>query len=217
MEDPTQRDLSELHGAVVTQWRRVAEGAARVGDWSAPTRVGDWDARTLLGHLVVVAEAIPATLRLASTDDPPVTVYTVFAGARDRAGGNDAKARDVAQSDDPAALVDRLGRAVDEAEGVEGQLDLLAVLPTRFGPVPVADFLVHRCVEGVVHGLDLPEPVDPDGVALAVAAAALAWLLHLEHPGAEARVPGDHRLWVEAATGRLPAPAGLEQALPVLS
>jgi hypothetical protein len=81
----------------------------------------------------------------------------------------------------------------------------------------VRHFLVHRIVEGVVHGLDLATPVAPEPDALDICADALAQLLLRIRPELATQVPADGIAWVEAATGRAPAPAELRDALPLLS
>ncbi len=217
LSDPTAWAPRRVYPALVGQWEAVAAGAAGHQRWDAPTRLDGWTAKTLLGHLVVVAEAIPTTLAQAPTAEEPVSVYDVFAGAPARAAGNDERARQVAAAGTPEELVSRLVRAVDALRRAGQPPPPGVVLPTRFGPLPVADFLVHRCVEGVVHGLDLPRPVTPVAGALQVAAAALTRLLERSHPGAAATVPADEEAWVEMATGRRPPPAGpLAGMVPVL-
>jgi uncharacterized protein (TIGR03083 family) len=215
--DPTQRRAAELFDAMAAQWRRMADAVALVDDWNAPTRLAGWTCRTLLGHLVVVGEAIPRTLSEPPTDAPPTSVYTVFGGASGRAADNDRRAREFADSADPAELVARLGAAVAAVEDLAGTVDGDAVLPTRFGALPVRHFLVHRIMEGVVHGLDVPARVVPEPRALETCAAALTRLLALTRPELVTHVPDDEIAWVEAATGRTAAPAELRGVLPLLA
>lgn len=215
--DPTLRLLPELSTALIAQWRRVLSGVRRVDDWDAPTRLAGWTAHTLLGHLVVVAEAIPRTLTEPTTDAEPTDVYTVFRGASGRAPDNDRRAREFAASADSPALVARLAAAIGTTSEIIEDIDGDEVLPTRFGPLPTRHFLVHRIVEGVVHGLDLPTPVSPDSAALDISAAALSQLLLRTRPELVDRVPADEIRWVEAATGRAPAPAELRDMLPLLA
>jgi len=215
--DPTQRPLGELGSAMLDQWRRVADGVAATTDWQAPTRLAGWTAQTLLGHLVVVGEAIPRTLRETPTSAEPISVYDVFSGAPSRAADNDSRAREFAAGADADELVARLHAAVAAASDAVEAVDSAAVLPTRFGALPVADFLVHRVVEGVVHGLDLPHHVPPDETALLIASAALRTLLQRRRPDLVAQVPADPVVWLEGATGRAPPPTDLREALPLLA
>jgi uncharacterized protein (TIGR03083 family) len=212
--DPAMRPASELVEAMTAQWRRLAAAVADIGDWDAPTRLAGWTCRTLLGHLVVVAEAIPRTLAEPPTDAPPVSVYTVFAGASGRAADNDRRAREFATSAEPAELLARLQAAVN---AIGDDIDGDAVLPTRFGPLPTPHFLIHRIMEGVVHGLDLPTPIHPDDAALDVCATALRQLLARTRPDLVKHVPDDGIGWLEAATGRAPSPPELREVLPLLS
>ena len=215
--DPTLRPVPQLATALIAQWRRVSSGVRRVDDWSAPTRLAGWTAHTLLGHLVVVAEAIPRTLGAGPTSDDPTDVYAVFRGASGRAPDNDQRAREFAASADSRELVERLDAAIGTTAEIVDDIDGDAVLPTRFGPLPTRHFLVHRIVEGVVHGLDLPTPVTPDPAALDVCAEALTQLLFRARPALVAHVQADRISWVEAATGRAPAPAELRDVLPLIS
>ena len=202
---------------MVAQWTRVSDGVRNIDDWDTPTRLAGWTARTLLGHLVVVAEAIPRTLAEPPTDDEPTTVYVVFRGAAGRAQDNDRRAHEFAAAADPATLVTRLEAAVAAARGMVDHVDGDAVLPTRFGPLPTRHFLVHRIVEGVVHGLDLPTAHAPDPRALDVCASALTELLRQIRPDLAGQLPADDIGWVEAATGRASAPAELRDVLPLLA
>lgn len=217
LPDPTLRPAPDLLAALVGQWRQVAGAVTEIDDWDAPTRLAGWTCRTLLGHLVVVAEAIPRTLAAPATDAAPTTVYAVFAGAAGRAGDNDRRAREFALSASPAELVTRLDVAVGAVEALRDRIDGHAVLPTRFGPLPTPHFLVHRIMEGVVHGLDLPVPLRPEPEALATAAAALTQLLARTRPELVPHVPAGEVSWVEAATGRAPAPPALRDVLPLLA
>lgn len=238
--DPTMCTPTMLARATMAQWQLVAAGVTHISNWALATRVGTWDLRLLVAHLVVVAEAIAPTVRQPPSSEEPVTVYNVMGGAPARAPGNDARARQVADDAPVSVLLARLQDAVDETavvlaplaradnqvpHGVDPPRSPVAagasttvdgVLPTRFGPLPLRDFLVHRIVEGVVHGLDLPDPVSPDPEALAVAAAALAFLAHLSAPQMSLRMPEDAVSWIEMATGRRQPAPDLASFLPVL-
>jgi uncharacterized protein (TIGR03083 family) len=213
--DPTLRPAGELADALVAQWHRVSDDVRSVEDWAAPTRLAGWTVQTLLGHLVVVAEAIPRTLAEPPTDGAPTNVYTVFRGAAGRAPDNDQRAREFAAQADPPALLARLSAAVAAVADMVDGIDGAAVLPTRFGPLPTRHFLVHRIVEGVVHGLDLAGTPEPR--ALEICAAALTLLLLQGRPELAEHVPTDAVAWVEAATGRAAAPAELREVLPLLA
>ncbi len=119
--------------------------------------------------------------------------------------------------------------AVESLRDVVDDTDPARVIPTRLAPMRFDDFLVTRCVEGVVHGLDLSPSVDPDALALRLATRALLAALVAKAPGhtVEVRVPPifavqcvegprhtrgtppnvvelDPLTWVRLAAGRLP-------------
>ncbi len=86
------------------------------------------------------------------------------------------------------------------------------------GPIRLADYLVTRCVEAVVHGSDLVEPVKPDSVAQAITARALIEVLslrapHLVHEARKLPLP----VWIDVATGRRPGSGRLAAPVPVMS
>jgi uncharacterized protein (TIGR03083 family) len=215
--DPTRIPVGELAGAVLDQWRRVADEVATVTDWDGPTRLAGWTVHTLVAHMVIVGEAISRTLREAPTSDPRTGVYDVFRGAASRAIDNDRRAREGAASATGCQLVGRLHEAVAAAGDALAAVHPAAIVPTRFGALSVGDFLVHRIVEGVVHGLDLPRPTAPAGSALTVAVCAMVTLLRQSRPDLLGDVPTDPIAWLDVATGRAPAPAPLRQALPLLA
>ena len=102
--------------------------------------------------------------------------------------------------------------------------DLSATVVTMQGPIRLADYLVTRCVEAVVHGCDLAGPVRPDRVAQAITAGALPGALATRAPHL-ARAPHLVRearqlplpVWIDAATGRQPVPGSLAAAVPVMT
>ena len=96
--------------------------------------------------------------------------------------------------------------------------DLSATVVTMQGPIRLADYLVTRCVEAVVHGCDLVDPVRPDRVAQAITAGALLEALaarapHLVREARQLPLP----VWIDAATGRQPVPGSLAAAVPVMT
>ena len=93
-----------------------------------------------------------------------------------------------------------------------------ATIETLQGSITVGDYLVTRCVEAVVHGGDLVDPVAPDPMAQAIAATALLELLAAVAPdlAAEARaLPA--AVWIDVATGRSLASGSLAAATPVMT
>ena len=127
-----------------------------------------------------------------------------------------------------AAVIDAAAReaAIDEytfGKNVLAALPVLAAADFRVtvttlqGVIRLSDYVITRCVEAVVHGCDLIEPVEPDQTALQITGEALLSVLDSKHPELVVlarAVP--LRTWV-AATGRRVPPPGLEAALPVMT
>lgn len=119
-----------------------------------------------------------------------------------------------------AAQAGRLNLAENIAavEPVLARADLSDAITSLQGRIGVADYLRTRCIEAVVHGLDLTPPVEPDDVALAVTAESLLAVLRAQTPDllpAAQALPA--RQFIDIATGRTVAPPALRAGLPVLS
>jgi hypothetical protein len=96
--------------------------------------------------------------------------------------------------------------------------ELEVTVTTLQGPILLADYLVTRCVEAVVHGGDLVDPVDPDPQALGIVAAALTSLLARRDAALVAVADALPPLtWVAVATGREPAPDALGDVVPLMA
>ena len=112
---------------------------------------------------------------------------------------------------DFARVVDRVLSELEAA-------DLHATVVTVQGPIRLVDYLTTRCIEAVVHGGDIVEPVHPDPDAQAIAAEALMEVLSIRAPqlAQEARsLPV--AVWIDVATGRLPGSGKLAVTLPVMT
>ena len=136
-----------------------------------------------------------------------------LAGTHALAGLIDASARRGAE----LGRVD-FAKAVDDALPPLRAAVLSATVVTMQGPIRLGDYLVSRCVEAVVHGGDLVEPVSPDSVAQEIAGKALFEVLAVRAPHLlqEAReLP--LTVWIDVATGRKPIFGSLAAAVPVMT
>ncbi len=82
----------------------------------------------------------------------------------------------------------------------------------------MSDYLVTRCVEAVVHGRDLIDPVSPDPVAESITSTALLNLLSTTAPHLVAiaeKLPREE--WIDVATGRIAVTGPLASVTPVIS
>ncbi len=202
----------DVRTALIRQWDLIAEAVPRI-DLEAPSRVAGWRNREVLAHLYAQPSLLRRFLESESDAEPAVRAAENLAGTRAFAELIDASAREGATRDtfDLRIPVERARAAVLSAH-------LGATIETLQGSISVADYLVTRCVEAVVHGGDLVDPVAPDPVAQAIAAAALFELLAAVAPdlAPEARAL-PVATWIDVATGRAPASGPLAAATPVMT
>ncbi|MEU4209655.1 sterol carrier family protein [Streptomyces sp. NPDC026206] len=213
---------------------------------AARTRLGEWTVRELIVHLVGALELLPD--RLAERREPPARAG---AGLLDYVGGVASRAAEVADSTvagaaafataDPDAVAEALDRAGERLLAAVAETDPATLIPTAFGTMTVADFMVTRLVETVVHADDLADAtgvaVRHDRQALAAVTRLLADALAAKAPGGsvEVRVPPfavvqcmagprhtrgtppnvvetDPLTWIRLATGRAEWAAALSEA-----
>ena len=207
---PAER--GDIRSALIRQWELIAEAYPAI-DVVAPSRVDGWDNGEVLAHLYVQPHLVAKFLRTASGEGPDMDVAQNLAATRSYRQLIDASAREGASLHKfdlagplEAARASVLSAPLDDS------------IQTYQGIITVEDYLVTRCVEAVVHGSDLVEPVLPDPVAEAVTADALISVLAVSAPAlvAEARAlpRGD---WIALATGRSVATGPLAGATPVMS
>lgn len=169
---------------------------------AAPTRLGDWRVRELLAHLAVQLAWLPGRLTAPEQGLAPLGLTAWVAQVGTLAGQLDAQAREQAAAGFAGAPAE-LAAAFDEA--AEALLGLLAGpevldekrrLEIRLGSMTLADLLVTRLVETVVHADDLAAalggaPFPHDRFALASVCRLLADALAEQVPGGavELRVP----------------------------
>ena len=186
-------NAADARAGALAQFARVGEAVAALPDESfgRSTRLGEWTVAELVAHLASNVDAIPRAL----AHDPPakadVDLLGYLLAMRGVATAVARRATDLAAGAGPAELRARYAAALDAAAAALDGADPRRLVLVRLGAVPLGDFLVTRCVEGVVHGLDLGG-VEPDPVALKVVVRAFAALLAHVAPGrsVEVRVPG---------------------------
>ncbi len=195
------RAFPDLVHAASGQWGRLVVVVDALDDaaFAEPTRIG-WTVAQLCAHIVRTVDAVSRALgeparpaQPARPARPACTAEDYFVVARERYEAIDARARVEAAGQSPAQLRTALGGAVDRARADLDGRDGQTVVEAALGPIRLADFLETRCVEAVVHGLDLPGSarVDPDPQALRAAVRLLTDMLAARAPGrsVEVRVP----------------------------
>ncbi|MGW0967742.1 sterol carrier family protein [Streptomyces sp. NPDC002516] len=234
-------DSARIRAAVLAQFGNVREGvrALSAAQLALPAGLGDWTVRELAAHLTMGVDAVsrqlalpaPAVKELGLLDWP----FGTASRAGDIADGTRALALDNPDLDAlyaaaEARITERLAGAPD---------DRLLGVPA--GAMTLADYLVTRTVELVVHtddlnraaGVDIPF----DRQALAACTRLLADALAVKAPGAstEVRIPPyavvqcvegprhtrgtppnvvetDPLTWIRLATGRTEWKAALDEA-----
>lgn len=216
--------------ACAAQWTAIASAVELLPDeaFARPTALPGWRVTELVAHLAMCASS-PARWLLEPAPLKAVTdaanYVLCLGGAADDV---DLRTRERAGTKSPSVLRAEVREAVDELAAVVAVTDPARVIPTRLAPMRFDEFLITRCVEGVVHGLDLDPIVDPDPLALRITTKVLLAALVTKAPGhtVEVRVPpiaavqcvegprhtrgtpsnvveADPLTWVRLATGRL--------------
>ncbi|QJT02624.1 maleylpyruvate isomerase family protein [Streptomyces asoensis] len=235
-------DPAKIRAAVTAQFGNVRRAVATLGpeQLALPTRLAGWTVRDLAAHVTM---AVATVSRNLDRDEPPKAELTLlewpFATAPRAADISDGTRDLAAAHPDLNALFARTEERSAEALATAPGDRLLA---TRTGAMTLADYLVTRTVELVVHtddlnaavpGLDIPY----DRQALAAATRLLADALAARAPGGatEVRIPPyavvqcvegprhtrgtppnvvetDPLTWIRLATGRVTWSDAVEEA-----
>ncbi|TXS41301.1 maleylpyruvate isomerase family mycothiol-dependent enzyme [Streptomyces sp. uw30] len=226
-------DPARIRTAVLAQFGHVRQAVGTLTDeqLALPTRLAGWTVRDLAAHVTMAVATVGRNL---DRDEPAKAELTLLqwpfataARARDIADGT----RDLAAANPDvdalyAGTEERLARNLADAPGDR-------LLATRTGAMTLADHLVTRTVELVVHTDDLNDAVPAldipyDRQALAACTRLLADALAAKAPGGstEVRIPPyavvqcvegprhtrgtppnvvetDPLTWIRLATGRL--------------
>ncbi|KKD06518.1 maleylpyruvate isomerase family mycothiol-dependent enzyme [Streptomyces sp. WM6386] len=235
-------DPAKTRTAVLTQFGHVRQAVGTLSEerLASPTRLGDWTVRDLAAHITMAVDAISRGLDRDEPDKPTLTLLEWPSTTAPRADDIDDGTRDLAAAhpDLDALYADtgeRFARKLAQTPGDR-------LIGSRTGAMPLADYLVTRTVELVVHtddlnaalpGLDIPY----DRQALAACTRLLADALAAKAPGGstEVRIPPyavvqcvegprhtrgtppnvvetDPLTWIRLATGRVAWPEAIEDA-----
>jgi Mycothiol maleylpyruvate isomerase N-terminal domain len=202
----------EIRDALVDQWRALAAAVPAL-DLGAPTRVAGWTNREVVAHLAAQPLLLLRFLSGGSPSTAELTAEANLGGTARLAALIDGAARAAANAD----RLDLPGN-VDRAIGPLLAADLSRNLVTLQGSISLADYLATRCVEGVVHGLDLSPGLEPRPRAAAITADALLGLLAQRAPELLAEAERlDRLVWLDAATGRRAVDGPLGPVLPLMT
>ncbi|HVE98747.1 MAG TPA: sterol carrier family protein [Mycobacteriales bacterium] len=211
MAKPRQWPYDALRLAVPVQYTRIADAVDALddADLDLPTRLGEWRVAALVAHLEGNLRLLLAGL---SQPSPQPTAPRGLAYRGDRAPEDQARIADLAQrraaGRPPAELRAGLRSALDATvEALSRESEDRVVLIEERGPIRLSEYLVTRCTEGVVHGLDLAAAtgtaVDPEPTALRTVVRLLADRLVERAPGqaVEVRIPGPAGCAVQCVEG----------------
>ncbi|AJT66099.1 maleylpyruvate isomerase family mycothiol-dependent enzyme [Streptomyces chattanoogensis] len=190
-----QYDAKKTRAAVTAQFDHVRRAVAGLApeQFALPTRLGDWTVRDLVVHLAMAVGSVPRSLREPAPERVGTELLEWPFATAPLAAGIDDDTRALAAANDPCDLLTRTaGKLAEELPQAADD----RVVTTRVGAMRLADFLVTRCIELVVHtddlnaavpGLDIPY----DRQAQAIATRLLADALAVKAPGGsvEVRVP----------------------------
>ncbi|WP_328742422.1 maleylpyruvate isomerase family mycothiol-dependent enzyme [Streptomyces caniferus] len=191
---PRRYDPKKTRTAVTAQLAHVQEAvrALAPGQLALPTRLGDWTVRELVAHLSMAVGSVARSLERPVPARAEATLLEWSSVAAPLASDVDERTRALADAHDPVELLERTAAEFAEVVAQEPDDRLVPVLP---GAMPLADFLVTRCLELVVHGDDLAAATGAtipfDRQALAATTRLLADTLADRAPGGsvELRIP----------------------------
>ncbi|MER7517013.1 sterol carrier family protein [Streptomyces sp. NPDC126499] len=190
---PRSYDSTKIRAAVLAQFGHVRDAVLALSPdaLDGPTRLGEWTVRDLAAHVAWGIEAVPRLLARPEPAKRELALLDWPSASAGIAGLIDEHTRGLDASD-LAGTYGRAERAYQEA--VDGAPDT-RLLPFGLGAMTLADFLVTRTVELVVHTDDLNAAtgagIPYERQALAACTRLLADALAAKAPGGavEVRVP----------------------------
>jgi uncharacterized protein (TIGR03083 family) len=198
---PALRPVSgNVARACLRQWTEIADAVEALPDeaFGMLTRLPRWCLPELVVHLIGGVDAVSVQLAAPPAAKAEMAPARYLLSVPDAAQVIEERERDAAIGVEPAVLKEKLRSAVARFAAATETADVNRIVATRFGGMSFSDFLVTRCVEAVVHGLDLADAVaadtvviTPDPEALKITTKVLLGALAMKAPGksVEVRVP----------------------------
>jgi uncharacterized protein (TIGR03083 family) len=188
----------DVAGASVRQWSAVvaAVGALPDSEFDLPSGLPGWRVAELVAHLAACLDAVVGWAAAAASDAPIASRAELSAAPYllrlpAAAAAIDVREKAAAGTSEPSELRAGVRRALAEYTKLLDVTEPGRLIAARLGVIRLDELIVTRCVEGVVHGMDLPRPVEPDREALKITVKALLAALAIRAPGksVEVRVP----------------------------
>jgi len=205
-------DGDQIRDGLISQWRAIAAAIPEI-DLDRPSRIQAWRNREIVAHLSLQPFLLRQFLGTATAQSPVVTLAENLAGTA-------SLAEMIYESAKNGADLGRVefAQSVDKALPALLSADLGQTVVTLQGPIGLRDYLITRCVEAVVHGCDLVEPVNPDRDAQTITVDALIDALAVRAPHLVHVARGlPPSVWIDLATGRRPGFGDLEPVVPVMT
>ncbi|MFI6003845.1 sterol carrier family protein [Streptomyces sp. NPDC051366] len=233
-------DAARVRTAVTAQFGHVADAVRGLGDeqLARPSGLGDWTVADLAAHIAWIADSLASGLARPPAAVPELTAVEWPSVTASLAGKIAEAAKETLEGASLPELYERAGARMAQALAANPGS---RVLDLWVGDMTLADFLVTRTVELVVHTDDLARAAGVDipieRQALAACTRLLADALALKAPGAsvEVRIPPfavvqciegprhtrgtppnvvetDPLTWIRLATGRTDWAAAVEGA-----
>ncbi|MFE2326207.1 sterol carrier family protein [Streptomyces sp. NPDC059385] len=187
-------DPAKIRAAVTAQFGHVAAAVGELGPerLALPSGLGEWSVAELCAHVAWIADSLAAGLSRPPAAVPELTVSEWPFATASLAGKISEAARETLTGAPLPELYERAAaRLAEQLAANPGS----RVLELWIGDMTLADFLVTRTVELVVHTDDLNRAtgmdVPIDRQALAACTRLLADALALKAPGGsvEVRIP----------------------------
>jgi uncharacterized protein (TIGR03083 family) len=193
----TRFALDAVRAAMLAQHALVDAAVAELPAeaFDRPTRLAGWRVSELVAHLAMDMSAVPRYLGGAPAARAALDAADYVLAAAANAASVDERVRMMTEEARPAELRHTVHEARLGCEAASGSAEATFVLPTRLGDIGLSDYYATRCVESVVHALDLAAAIEVEpvlhGDAVGVSVRVLAAGLERSAPGrsVELRVP----------------------------
>ncbi|MFE6842253.1 sterol carrier family protein [Streptomyces sp. NPDC057686] len=187
-------DAAKIRAAVTAQFGHVADAVRELSDeqLARPSGVGAWSVAELAAHIAWIADSLATGLARPPAAVPELTAVEWPSATASLAGKIAEAARETLDGAPLPELYERAAARMAEALAANPGS---RVLDLWIGDMTLADFLVTRTVELVVHTDDLARAAGVDipieRQALAACTRLLADALALKAPGGsvEVRIP----------------------------
>ncbi|WP_219416557.1 maleylpyruvate isomerase N-terminal domain-containing protein [Pseudonocardia nigra] len=204
MDDST---FDQVRSAATEQFALLARRVSALDDGALerPTRLDGWRVAELVAHLARNWDAVRSGLDKPAPAQAEVGLVEYYDGAQAVASAVRARSIDDAAAIPREHLRRHLAAVVDEVSGRLAREPHDRLILARLGSLGLRDFLVTRCVEGVVHGLDLADALTgaPTEFVHPAAAHECLTLLVARLPAPAAELLRDGAATDEAGTAAL--------------